>query len=141
MRFLTVSFQTVLDSVGSRKIVAEVVKLSKPISFLGDLDPRRGVIKDPESGKELLIKGRALAYPFSRGSTVGPYLLYWVKKLGKEPAVILCVEPDILTVTGCALAKIPLVKVTENSFNKISSGDIVMVDFENSIMHVVKLRI
>ena len=60
---------------------------NQPISFYGGVDPDKGMIV--EKGHELEgkeIKGKILVFPNGRGSTVGSYTLYRLKKNGVAPA-------------------------------------------------------
>ena len=77
------------------------------ISFLGDVDAERGVVRT--SGGEKPLKGRVLVFEGGRGSTVGSYVIYGLarKKLG--PAAMVVVEAEPIIVAGCVLAETPLV--------------------------------
>ncbi len=135
--FRTVSFQKIYVPDNVRSVICEVAKCCKPISFLGDLVPEAGVLR---CGSVLLtIKRRALAYPKSIGSTVGPYVLYRAKKLGTSPAILICTEPDILSITASAICDIPLIKIDVEILQFLSTGDIVMVDFDNCLIHILKI--
>ncbi|MBU4340932.1 MAG: DUF126 domain-containing protein, partial [Euryarchaeota archaeon] len=61
----------------------EALVTSQPISFLGSVDPKTGVVI--EKGHELAgksIKGKVLVFPSGKGSTVGSYVIYQLKKNG-----------------------------------------------------------
>jgi len=78
------------------------------ISFFGGVDPETGVIV--EKGHELegqSISGKVLVFPTGKGSTVGSYTLYRLKKSGAAPAAILNVESETITAVGCIIAEIP----------------------------------
>ncbi|HVP20378.1 MAG TPA: DUF126 domain-containing protein [Anaerolineaceae bacterium] len=89
---------------------AEGVSLctSQGISFFGGVDPDSGVVV--EKGHELWgqsIAGKILIFPTGKGSTVGSYTLYRLKKNGKAPAAILNSECETITAVGCIIAEIP----------------------------------
>ncbi len=135
--FQTVSFRRIYVPDNVRPIVCEVVKCCKPISFLGDLIPENGTLR---CGSEYLtVRARALAYPKSVGSTVGPYVLYRARKLGTNPAVLMCVEPDILSVTACAICDIPLIQISPEVLGQLTTGSVVMVDFDKCLLHILEL--
>ncbi len=68
---------------------AEALTTTQPISFYGGVDPETSEIL--EKGHELQgkqIKGKILVFPTGKGSTVGSYTLYRLKKGGVAPAGI-----------------------------------------------------
>ena len=69
------------------KAEAEALVTTMPISFYGGVDPNTGVVM--EKGHELngvSIKGKVLVFPQGKGSTVGSYTLYRLKKNGVSPS-------------------------------------------------------
>jgi len=74
------------------------------ISFYGDVDPATGRLADGR-----LITGKILIARKSRGSTVGPYIMYSLKKRGREPSAILVGVADPIIVAGSVIAGIPLI--------------------------------
>jgi uncharacterized protein len=80
------------------------------ISFFGGVDPETGVIL--EKGHELegqSIAGKVLVFPTGKGSTVGSYTLYRLKKAGTAPLAILNAECETITAVGCIIAEIPCI--------------------------------
>ena len=62
-------------------VEGEVIISEQPISFLGDVDPQTGIIvaeNHPLKGK--LIKDKIFAFPCGKGSTVGSYVIFQMKK-------------------------------------------------------------
>jgi len=58
-----------------------------PVSFFGCIDPKTGIVT--EKGHELSgqsIKGKILVFPHGKGSTVGSYALYRMKKRDAHPS-------------------------------------------------------
>ncbi|MEM1515305.1 MAG: DUF126 domain-containing protein [Candidatus Bathyarchaeia archaeon] len=110
---------------------------SKPLSFLGGVDPKTGVII--ERGHDLYgieIKDKILCLPQSCGSTVGSYVLYAMAKNGVAPKAIVISSSDPVVVVGAVIANIPMV---ENiNIYKIKTGDIVEVDGESGLVKVYR---
>jgi predicted aconitase with swiveling domain len=80
------------------------------ISFFGGVDPETGMVV--EKGHELegqSVKGKILVFPTGKGSTVGSYTLYRLKKSGAGPAGIINAECETITAVGCIIAEIPCV--------------------------------
>jgi hypothetical protein len=80
------------------------------ISFFGGVDPETGVIV--EKGHELegqSIQGKVLVFPTGKGSTVGSYTLYRLKKSGAAPVGIINAECETITAVGCIIAEIPCI--------------------------------
>ncbi len=103
---------------------------SMGISFFGGVDPETGVVR--EKGHDLCgedVTGRVLVFPRGKGSTVGSYVLYQLKRNGHAPAAIVNRETEAIIATGCILAEIPLVdRLGSDPLEVIHSGDRVLVD-------------
>ena len=83
---------------------------TQPISFLGGIDPATG--KVIERGHELLgesVKGRVLVFPYGKGSTVGSYTLYRLRKNGMAPSAIINEECEPIVAVGAIISEIPCV--------------------------------
>jgi hypothetical protein len=68
------------------KAKGEALVTSQPVSFYGGVDPDSGILI--EKGHELegkSIKGKILIFPTGKGSTVGSYTLYRMKKNNTAP--------------------------------------------------------
>lgn len=102
---------------------------SQPISFFGGLSIEEGTII--EKGHDLegeRVTGRILVFPRGKGSTVGSYVIYAMKKKGTSPAAIINVETEPIIAVGCVLAEIPLMdKLNEDPVKVIQTGDFVKV--------------
>jgi len=86
----------------------EILRLSKPISWLDGVDPRSGIIiqpNHPEKGET--IAGKVVILPHSTGSTVGAYTFFKLVKNGKQPKKIILEHPDSVTISA-ELAGIPV---------------------------------
>jgi uncharacterized protein len=106
------------------------------ISFYGGVDPETGVVV--EKGHELMghsICGRILVFPTGKGSTVGSYTLYRLKKAGMAPAAIINAEAETITAVGCIISDIPC--VDHILIDQIEMGAQVCVDGENGTVEVL----
>jgi len=85
----------------------ELLVYPKPISFLGEVDPKRGIIL--VSGQdEVKIKDKILIFPGTRGSTVGSYVIYALKYYGNAPAAMVVHRAEPILIAGAVLAGITL---------------------------------
>lgn len=82
----------------------KVVLINDYISFFGEVDPYNGVYK--ASGER--IGGRILVFRGGRGSTVGSYIIYALKKYGNAPQCMFVEKAEPIIITGAVLADIPL---------------------------------
>jgi len=98
-----------------RKVVngtaeGEALISSDSVSFYGGVDPDTGIIIEP--GHALCgkcITGKVFVFPTGKGSTVGSYVIYRMKKKGTAPVAIVNVETEAILATGCVISSIPLV--------------------------------
>ena len=114
----------------------EALVTSMGISFYGGVDPESGIVV--ERGHELegqSIAGKVLAFPTGKGSTVGSYTLYRLKKNGLAPAAILNSECETITAVGCIIAEIPC--VDHISIEGIKTGEKLRVDAENATVEIL----
>ncbi|MCX5793985.1 MAG: DUF126 domain-containing protein [Elusimicrobia bacterium] len=88
----------------------KVLKSDAPLGLFGHLDPKTGVYREaghPLDGK--CVKGRILVFPRAKGSTVGSYILYALRKTGKAPAAMILSECDTIVAVGAIIGSIPTV--------------------------------
>ncbi|MBO8174824.1 MAG: DUF126 domain-containing protein [Thermococcus sp.] len=99
----------------------------KPLSFLGGIDPETGIVKDAESDiKGESVKDKILVFPRGKGSTVGSYVIYQLKKNNVAPKAIVVEDAETIVATGAIIAEIPMVDKIDTK--KIKSGQIIEVD-------------
>ena len=109
------------------KAVGEALVTGDDISFYGGCDPETGEIV--EKGHHLegqSVAGKILVFPTGKGSTVGSYVLYALKKAGKAPLAIVNRVMDPVVAVGCIISEIPAVDGIE--IEKIETGQRVEVD-------------
>ncbi|MGA9187810.1 MAG: DUF126 domain-containing protein [Methanosarcina sp.] len=118
----------------------EVLLSRDPISFLGSVDPKTGVIIEENHvlmGKS--IKGKVLVFPHGKGSTVGSYVLYQLKKNGTAPAAIINLETEPIVAVGAIISEIPLVDMLEkNPYKVLNNGDLVLVNGSKGYIELIK---
>ena len=105
----------------------EALVTTQPISFYGGVDPNTGVVI--EKGHELQgqsVKGKILVFPTGKGSTVGSYTLYRMKKNGTAPAAIVNRECETVVAVGVIISEIPCVDKIDIS--KIKTGTKVYIE-------------
>lgn len=125
-----------------RKIYAgqatgEALVSSMGISFFGGVDPESGVVV--ERGHDLegqSIAGKVLVFPTGKGSTVGSYTLYRLKRAGKAPIAIINAECETITAVGCIIAEIPC--VDQVPIEQLQSGQKVIVNGERGTVAILE---
>jgi predicted aconitase with swiveling domain len=122
------------------RVQGKALVTSQPISFFGGLDPEKGTII--ERGHELKgtnVTGKILIFPRGKGSTVGSYVIYSMKKRGTAPAAIINIETEPIIAAGCVIANIPLIdKLNADPIKIIKTGDWVEVYADQGIIEVIK---
>lgn len=109
------------------KAQAEALVTSMPISFYGGVDPNTGeVIEKGHELKGVSIKDKVLVFPQGKGSTVGSYTLYRLKKNGVAPAAMINRETETIVAVGAIISEIPFVDKIDTA--KIKTGNKVKVE-------------
>ncbi|TET12465.1 MAG: DUF126 domain-containing protein [Candidatus Thorarchaeota archaeon] len=119
------------------KVIGEALVTGDDISFYGGCDPETGEIV--ERGHHLegkSISGKILVFPTGKGSTVGSYVLYALKKAGKAPLALINKTTDPVVAVGCIISEIPA--VDQIDISKIKTGQKVEVDAENGVVSVIE---
>ncbi len=110
-----------------------VLKSNDPINFLGTVDKKTGIISDKNHDLfEKSLKGTILVFPSGVGSSVGAYTIYSIKSNETAPLAMICQKADLTVATGCALANIPLITITDEEFSSIENGMKISVDTDSS---------
>ena len=113
----------------------EAIVTKDGISFYGGVDPDTG--KVVEVGHELegqSITGKILVFPMGKGSTVGSYTLYRMKKNNTAPAAIVNKQIDTIIAVGCIISEIPCVDKID--VNEITSGQKLFVNGSEGTVEV-----
>jgi len=107
----------------SGKVEGIVLKSNDPINFLGTVDKKTGIISDKEHTLfDKPIKNTILVFPSGIGSSVGAYTIYSIKSNNTAPLAMICKQADLTVATGCALANIPLITISNEEFESIKNG-------------------
>jgi len=115
------------------KVQGIVLKSEKPINFLGTVDKKTGIISDKNHDLfEKSIKDTILVFPSGVGSSVGAYTIYSIKSNNTAPLAMICQKVDLTVVTGCALANIPLIIISDEEFSSINNGMKISLDTDSS---------
>jgi predicted aconitase with swiveling domain len=97
------------------------------VSFFGGVNPDTGIIEEeghPLQGRS--VSGKVLVFPRGKGSTVGSYTLYRMKKAGKAPIAILNRECETIVAVGAIIAEIPC--LDQIDIEKIPDDSVLLVD-------------
>ena len=117
----------------SGKVEGTVLKSKDAINFLGTVDKKTGIISDKNHDLyEKSIKDTILVFPSGVGSSVGAYTIYSIKSNGTAPLAMICQKADLTVATGCALANIPLVVLSDKEFSSINNGMKLSLDTDSS---------
>lgn len=117
------------------KVEGEVLMTDDDISFYGGCDPETGEIV--EKGHQLegqSVAGKILVFPTGKGSTVGSYVLYALKKAGKAPLAIINKSTDPVVAVGCIISEIPA--VDQIDIEILKTGQKVMIDADNGLVKI-----
>ena len=117
----------------SGKVQGTVLKSNDPINFLGTVDKKTGIISDKNHDLfEKSLKDSILVFPSGVGSSVGAYTIYSIKSNNVAPRAMICQKADLTVATGCALANIPLITITDEEFLSIEDGMKISLDTDDS---------
>jgi len=118
----------------------EALVSNEAISFLGEVDTKTGVVTNPKHQLfKKSIAGKILVFPRGRGSTVGSYAMYQLKKNGNAPKAIVNEEAEVIVAVGAIISEIPMVdKLERKGFRLIKNGSKVVVDGNKGVVEVLK---
>ena len=121
--------------ISTGKAEGEAIVSSEPIGFYGGIDIKTGIVIEkghPLEGRS--VKDKILVFPCGKGSTVGSYVIYGIKKNGVAPAGIINKETETIVATGVILAGIPC--VDQIDIDKIKDGDKVQIDADKGVVEL-----
>ena len=107
------------------------------ISFLGNVDAKTGLVVDP--AHELFgqcIAGKVLIFPGGKGSTVGSYVIYQLKKRNLAPAAMINLHSEPIVAVGAIISSIPLVDRVPEEILQIKNGTLVEVDADGGLVRI-----
>ena len=116
----------------SGKVEGIVLKSQCPINFLGTVDKKTAIISDKNHDLfEKSLKGTILVFPTGIGSSVGAYTIYSIKSNNSAPLAMICQKADLTVATGCALANIPLIIISDDEFSSIKNETKISLDTDS----------
>ncbi|MCC7553270.1 MAG: DUF126 domain-containing protein [Methanobacteriaceae archaeon] len=101
-----INCRTISKGIAKGKLIVS----QEPLSFLGGVDSETGVVINQNhdlSGKS--IKDKILFIPEGKGSTVGSYVIFQMKKNNTAPKAIICIKGEPIIATGAIMSNIPMV--------------------------------
>jgi hypothetical protein len=121
---------------GEKSIEGIALVSKSPLSFYGGIDAKSGTVI--EKGHELEgknVKDRILVFPNGKGSTVGSYVIYGLKKNGFAPKAIINKETETIVATGAILAGIPCVDKVNTE--EIKEGERIQITADGEVTKVI----
>jgi len=115
------------------KAEGEVLVSREPINFYLGVDPNRGIVVERNHELEgKCLKDKILVFPRGKGSTVGSYVIYALKKNGVAPLAMVNEKTDVVVAAGCILALIPCVDGVK--VDQFRSGERISVDADRGFI-------
>jgi len=115
------------------KTEGTVIKIEEQVSFLGDVDPTSGNVFGEKN-----IKDSIFVFPGGKGSTVGSYVIYQLKKNKTAPKGMINKKTETIVASGAIISEIPL--VDEIDIDLINEGDEVSIEGEEGIVEIKNVR-
>lgn len=118
-----------------------VLRLAKPISFWGGVDPATGRISDPRHpDHDADIAGRVLAIPATIGSSSSSAIICELMRIDKAPAALLLGRVDAILTLGVIVGRemgygaVPVVEMSDAAMAALPQGEAVHVTADGAIM-------
>lgn len=109
------------------KVTGEVLYSDAPIGFFGHVDIETGIIKEPGHPLEgQSIAGKIIVFPTAKGSTVGSYILYALKKRGKAPLAFIMQDCELIVAVGAIISEIA--GIDQIDITNFKTGDWVHIE-------------
>ncbi len=124
-------------TISPGKVEGVAIVSSEPIGFYGGIDAKTGIVIEknhPLEGQS--VKDKILVFPCGKGSTVGSYVIYGLRKNCVAPLGIVNKETETIVATGVILAGIPCIDKIDIS--KIKTGDRLILDATKAIVYIKK---
>lgn len=122
-------------ALNSGAVSGEAIVVENMFSFIGDMDPKTGMITmvgSPTFGQSLA--GKVLVFKTGRGGTIAPYMLYEAHKNGVAPAAVLCNEADLLTLECALTVNLPIMDRFNGDITAlVKTGDQIMLQGDGAV--------
>ena len=114
----------------------ELLVSADAISFYGGVDPNTGVVVEKGHAlKGKSISGKILVFPRGKGSTVGSYTLYRLKKNNVAPLAIINRECEAIVAVGAIISGIPAIdKLEKDAYETLKDGQKALVDGNKGVL-------
>lgn len=114
----------------------EVLLSLDAISFYGGVDPDTGVVVEKGHALEgKSISGKILVFPQGKGSTVGSYTLYRLKKNKAAPIALINRECEAIVAVGAIISGIPAIdKLEKDAYETLKDGQKALVDGNKGVL-------
>ena len=124
-------------NISKGKASGELIVSDEAISFLGGVNPETGEVIDPNHElKGQSIKDKILFIPGGKGSTVGSYVIFQMKKNNTAPRAIICLNAEPIIATGAIMSDIPMVD-SPSEVGDLVNGQMVEVDSDNGKITII----
>lgn len=120
---------------------APLLRLTRPISFWGGVDPATGEIVDPrhpQCGRS--VAGVVLAVPSAVGSSSSSAIALELLREDRAPAAILMGRADAILALGVVVAeelgygRIPVVEAPADAWSHLDDGTILRVEEDGTVV-------
>lgn len=113
----------------------ELLVSKDPISFYGGVNPDTGIVVERGHALEgISIAGKVLYFPRGKGSTVGSYTLYRLKKNNLAPKAIINAECEPIVAVGAIISDIPLVDKIDSKKLESYAGKTIKVNANKGVV-------
>ncbi|MBS3781056.1 MAG: DUF126 domain-containing protein [Candidatus Thermoplasmatota archaeon] len=106
-----------------------VVKVEERVSFLGDVDPTSGKV----FGEKKIIDS-IFVFPGGKGSTVGSYVIYQLKKNENAPRGMINKNTETIVASGAIISGIPLIDGIDTDL--IKEKDEISIDGDKGTVEI-----
>lgn len=104
-----------------------ILKSDLPISFFGGVDQKTGIVKEPNHPLQgQSVAGKILVFPHAKGSTVGSYILYALKKNNVAPVGMILEQCETIVAVGAIISEIPT--IDQVAIDQFQTNDVVRID-------------
>lgn len=126
--------------ISKGKAKAKVLLSKDPISFLGGVDPKTGIVIEKDHSLEgQCISDKILVFPRGKGSTVGSYVILQLKKNGKSPAGIITLDAEPIISVGAIISKIPMMdRLEKDPFEILENEKEIEMDAEKGFVITIE---
>lgn len=124
--------------VAKGRAQGEALVSRHPIAFQGGVDAESGIITDKNN--DLVgtsVADKILVFPVGKGSSVGGYRLYEMKRCHTAPKGIINLRADPVVAVGAIFAEIPMVdRLDGDPLDLIETGDEVEIDADHGVVRI-----